>query len=102
MEELRRESAGYRDRAKTAEERADALAKRLHRELVKATGRLENPDDLPFDADHLDDADKLAEAIETLLNDRPYLAKRKVKGDVGQGQRGGNAATPTFADLFSA
>lgn len=88
VEELRKESAGYRDRAKQAEERADALAKRLHGELVRATDKLENPADLAYDADHLDDSDKLAAAIDALLNDRPYLRKRKVAGDAGQGPRG--------------
>lgn len=88
VEELRRESAGHRDRAKQAEERADALAKRLHSELVRATGRLENPADLQFDADHLEQPEKLTEAIDALLTDRPYFAKRKIAGDIGQGNRG--------------
>lgn len=91
VEDLRKESANYRDRAKQAEERADALAKRLHSELVRATGRLENPADLAYDADHLDDADKLKAAIDALLADRPYFAKRKVAGDIGQGNRGAPA-----------
>lgn len=88
VEDLRKESAGYREKAKQAEERADALAKRLHRELVTATGKLENPADLAFDVEHLDDADKLSAAIDALLAERPYFAKRKVAGDAGQGQRG--------------
>ncbi|AYJ07465.1 hypothetical protein DBO90_01975 [Mycobacterium avium] len=97
VEDLRKESAGYRDKAKQAEERADALAKRLHQELVTATGRLENPADLAFDAEHLDDADKLSAAIDALLADRPYFAKRKVSGDAGQGPRGG---APAEVDLL--
>lgn len=88
VEDLRKESAGYREKAKQAEERADALAKRLHRELVAATGKLENPADLAFDAEHLDDANKLSAAIDALLAERPYFAKRKVAGDAGQGPRG--------------
>lgn len=88
VEQLRKESADHRTKTKAAEERADALAKRLHRELVTATGRLENPADLAFDAEHLDDADKLGAAIDALLSDRPYFAKRKVAGDAGQGPRG--------------
>jgi len=70
-------------------ERADALARRLHAALVAATGRLENPADLPFNPDHLDDADKLGAALDALLTERPYFAKRVVKGDAGQGARGG-------------
>lgn len=89
-----KKSAGYRDRA-------NALAKRLHRQLVAATERLENPDDLPFDAEHIDDADKLSTAIDALLAERPYFAKRKVSGDAGQGTRGGNTSAPSnFSDLL--
>ena len=100
VEELRKESAGYRDRAKQAEERGDALAKRLHTALVTATNRLENPADLVFDAEHLDDVDKLGAAIDALLSDRPYMAKRVVKGDAGQGPRGDNAASVSLLDML--
>lgn len=94
VEGLRKESAGYRDRA-------NALAKRLHRELVAATGKLEYPDDLPFDVEHLDDADKLTAALDALLSERPNRAKRVVKGDVGQGPRGDVGSGPqSFADIF--
>src|SRR4051812_32564213 len=101
LEKLRKESAGYRDRAKTAEERADALAKRLHAELVRANGMLVDPDALPFDAEHLDDAEKLSAAIEALTDAKPYLKARKATGDAGQGPRGGNKAAPGWADLFN-
>jgi hypothetical protein len=101
VEKLRTESAGYRDRAKTAEERAEALAKRLHAELVRANGTLVDPEALAFDAEHLDDAEKLSAAIEALTNAKPYLKARKATGDAGQGPRGDNKAAPTFADLFA-
>lgn len=100
VEEIRRESADHRTKAKAAEDRADTLAKRLHTELVRVTGKLENAADLPFDAEHLDDDDKLSAAIDALLEDRPYFAKRKVSGDAGQGPRGGNKPAPSFGDLF--
>lgn len=100
VETLRKESAGYRDRAKTAEERADKLAKQLHTELVKGSNRLENPADLPFDADHLDDTDKLGKALDALLADRPYFAKRVVKGDAGQGARGGQPEPVSLLGLL--
>jgi hypothetical protein len=58
VERLRRESAGYRERAQTA----DTYAKRLHLELVRATGRLADPTDLEFDEKHLDDPDALVAA----------------------------------------
>lgn len=92
VEELRKESAKHRDRARQAEERADALARQLHGELVRATDRLENPADLAYDAEHLDDPEKLKAALDALLSDRPYFRKRKVAGDAGQGPRGGGQA----------
>jgi hypothetical protein len=49
VERLRRESAGYRERAQQADQRAQ----QLHTALVEATGRLADPTDLEFDAAHL-------------------------------------------------
>ncbi|SHT43405.1 Uncharacterised protein [Mycobacteroides abscessus subsp. abscessus] len=88
VEKLRTESAGYRDRAKQAEDRADKLARRLHAALVKANGTLVDPDALPFDLEHLDDDEKLSAAIEKLTDSKPWLKARKVAGDAGQGYRG--------------
>lgn len=85
VEKLRQENGKYRQRA----QQADTYAERLHTALVSATGRLADPSDLPFDAEHLDDADALTAAIDTLLADKPHLASRTPRGDVGQGQRGG-------------
>lgn len=84
VEKLRTENGKYRQRAGEA----DALAARLHTELVRATGRLADPTDLPFDAGHLADADKLAGAIDALLEAKPHLASRRPTGDIGQGNRG--------------
>lgn len=81
VEKLRQENGKYRQRA----HRADELAHRLHRALVEATGRLQDPTDLPFDEDHLEDTDKLSVAIDELLTVKPHLAARRVTGDVGQG-----------------
>lgn len=104
---LREESKGHRLRAESAEARAnelekhsDELAKRLHRELVTATGRLENPDDLPFDAENLN-SDHLNAAIEALLSNRPYLAKRKITGDIGQGSRGEAAKPVSLLEILN-
>ena len=90
VEKLRDENAKYRQRAGLA----DDLAKRLHLELVKGTGRLADPTDLPFDDAHLSDPDALTAAVEALLAAKPHLASRKPSGDIGQG------ATAT-ADSFS-
>lgn len=84
VEKLRKESAGYRDRAK----RADEFGHRLHVALVAATGRLADPDDLPFDEAHLDDETALSAALDALVERKPHLASRKPRGDVGQGQSG--------------
>ncbi|MDX1879628.1 hypothetical protein SBE55_17615 [Mycolicibacterium sp. 141076] len=92
VEKLRKESAGYRDRA-------DAMAKQLHKAMVSATGKLVNPDELPFDHEHLTDPDKLNAAIDALTNAKPYLRVRPT-GDIGQGQRGNGEAKPTWGDLF--
>lgn len=101
VKSLRKESAAYRERAKTAEQRADELAARLHTELVRATGKLADPEALAFDPSHLDDAQSLAGALDALIDAKPYLRNRTPKGDVGQGQlRGTDAAPKSFADLF--
>jgi hypothetical protein len=100
VETLRKENADYRTKAKAAEEQSDALSIRLHRELVTATGRLENPADLDYRPEHLDDADALAKAVDALLTDRPYFAKRKVTGDAGQGARGGEPEPVSLLGLL--
>ncbi|MEX7470579.1 hypothetical protein AB4Z39_12815 [Mycobacterium adipatum] len=87
VEDLRKENGKYRQRAQLA----DTYATRLHTEMVKATGRLADPTDLPFDETHLDDADSLNAAIDQLLEAKPHLATRRPTGDIGQGNRGGTA-----------
>jgi hypothetical protein len=84
VEDLRQENGKYRQRA----QQSDQLAQRLHLEMVRTTGRLADPTDLPFDAEHLDDPDKLAGAIDALLEHKPHLASRRPTGDIGQGDRG--------------
>lgn len=102
VEKLRGENAEQRTKAKAAQDEAGQLARRLHTAMVEATGRLENAAELAFDADHLGDPDKLDAAISALLEAKPYVAKRKVAGDVGQGQRGagGGSGPSSFAELF--
>ena len=84
VEELRRENARYRERARNA----DTYAKRLHTELVRATGRLADPTDLEFNEDHLDDPDALAAAVDELLARKPHLAA------AGLSARSGRAPHP--------
>lgn len=81
VEGLRQENGKYRQRAA----RADELAHRLHTELVRATGRLADPSDLPFDEDHITDAGKMVAAIDDLLTRKPHLSTRRPAGEIGQG-----------------
>ncbi|BCI55694.1 hypothetical protein NIIDNTM18_49720 [Mycolicibacterium litorale] len=96
VERLRRESAGYRERA----QRGDTYAQRLHTELVRATGRLADPTDLAFDETHLDDPDALVAAVDDLLTRKPHLATRRPSGDIGQGAMSGAAANVDLAALL--
>lgn len=86
VQKLRDESAKYRTKAG----KADDLARRLHVALVAATGRLADPEDLPFDESHLEDEDDLLSALDDLLVRKPHLASRKPSGDVGQGAGSGS------------
>lgn len=78
VSELRNEAKGHR-------EKAQALATRLHTELVRQSGRLADPTELPFDAAHLDDPEALKTAIDELLSRKPHYAARTPQGSVGQG-----------------
>lgn len=89
VEDLRRESAGYRDRVKTAEARADELARALFTARVAATGKLADATDLDYNPDIVDDPEAIAAAIDALIEAKPHAKSRKLSGDVGQGQRGG-------------
>ncbi|MCX6470372.1 MAG: hypothetical protein NTW76_13795 [Corynebacteriales bacterium] len=81
VEDLRKESAGYRTQLRTVQEQ-------LHRALVEKSGLLADPADLPFDATHLEDPEALAASIEQLTTEKPHLKARRFVGDVGQGRRG--------------
>ena len=80
LEKLRQENGRYRQRA----QRGDEYARRLHTELVRATGKLADPTDLPFDEAHLE-GDSLSLAIDELLTRKPHLGSRRPVGEIGQG-----------------
>lgn len=96
MHQLRQENGKWRQRA----QRADDLAQRLHTELVRATGRLADPSDLPFDAAHLDDIEALTAAIDALLAGKPHLANRRPSGNIGQGELSDRSATVDLAAIL--
>ncbi|NKY35433.1 hypothetical protein HGA13_20510 [Nocardia speluncae] len=96
VEKLRAESAQYRVKSQSA----DALANRLHVELVKATGRLADPSDLPFNEAHIDDPATLEAAIDELIKNKPHLASRKPRGDIGQGATTKTVSTVDLAALL--
>ena len=81
VEELRQQNGKYRQRA----QKADTYAQRLHTELVRATGQLADPTDLPFDEAHLDGPDALSAAVDDLLARKPHLASGRPTGEIGQG-----------------
>lgn len=83
---LRREAAGHRSRANTAEERAEELAQTLWRERVAGLNLLADPTDLPYDAELLDDRDGIRAAAEQLLADKPHLRTRRITERAGQGE----------------
>ncbi|CCK53033.1 Conserved protein of unknown function [Mycobacterium canettii CIPT 140060008] len=96
VEKLRQENGRYRQRA----QQADQYAQRLHTELVRATGRLADPTDLPFNAEHLDDQDSLTAAIDDLLARKPHLRDRRPIGDIGQGAKSPAAGTVDLAAIL--
>ncbi|CAN5888195.1 hypothetical protein BH10ACT9_BH10ACT9_35530 [soil metagenome] len=100
LTKLRNEARNLRDRAKNAEARADTLARELFTARVTATGKVENPTEIAYNADLLDDTDAFNAAIDAAIGERPYIGKRRATGDVGQGHRGQSAGGPTFADLL--
>lgn len=81
VENLRNESAGHRTKA-------TEYAKRAHAALVKADGRLVDPDALPFDVAHLESETGVTDAITALIEAKPYLNANRVGGDIGQHDEG--------------
>ena len=79
---VRREAAAYRTKLRDAEKRVDELSRRLVAARVKESGRLADPDDMPYDESLLDD-DNLTAAIDDLIERKPHLKARSF-GNVGQ------------------
>jgi hypothetical protein len=98
VEKLRKESAGYRDRARAAEAQAEELSRALFTSRVSATGKLADATDLEYNTELIHDADKLTEAVDSLIEAKPHLKARKPSGDVGQGLKGDSAGQFSLLD----
>lgn len=98
VEKLRDENAKFRQRA----QKSDELAHRLHRALVEADGRLQDPSDLEFTEEHLDDSEALTVALDDLLARKPHLAARKPSGSIGQGAVSQGTGNVDLAGLLRA
>lgn len=97
VEKLRKEAGDYRARAKDRDE----LARRLHRELVAKLDRLEDPEDLDFNEEHLTSPEALKSAVDALLEAKPHLASRRPRGNIGQGTTSTNQNVDLAAILRS-
>ena len=100
VEGLRADIAKYRTKARDAEERADTVSRQLFRLRVEQTGRLADADDLDYDPDLLSDDEKLSGAIDSLLDVKPHLKSRAVRGELDQGVRGDNAGPTDFLGIM--
>ena len=95
VEKLRKEAAEARLKAK----KADDYARALFAARVAATGRLADPNDLPYDETLLDDLPALEAAIDALVAAHPHYAARTPRCDVGQGVVGGSESVDLAAML---
>lgn len=94
VEQLRKEAAEHRTGRTAAEERSDAAMSRLRAAAIHSATRevLADPSDLRWDDSMADeggwpDAEKITAAATALVEAKPHLGR--VRGDVGQGYRGG-------------
>lgn len=85
IKKLRNESANYRVKAREASERLAARETALFDALVKLDGRLADSRDIDFNAEYLEEPDKLSAAISEILEAKPGLAARRYGGNIGAG-----------------
>ena len=97
VEQLRTKSANYRLKAKESAEQVDSLQRQLFAEKVARLDRVVDPKEVPYDAELLADDSHLEAAIDKLLEDKPFLKKRKAAGNIGQHTASGGA--PAFSLL---
>lgn len=102
VEQLRAEAAEARVKRKEASERLEGYARELFTARVAALGKLADPNDLPFNADLLEDHAALERAVDDLLQAKPHYAARTPRGDVGQGTTGASSTVDLAGLLRSA
>jgi hypothetical protein len=105
VEELRRESAEHRMKAKEADEKLTAFRDAYRAALLReaSAGVLHDPigwDDSFEGEDGLPDPEKMRAAAEALAEAKPWLGRPR--GDVGSGYRGEQPDTVDLADLLRA
>lgn len=75
---------------------ADALSQALFTSNVSSLNMLVAPEEMPYDPALLTDSDALVAAVSALIEQKPYLAKRRVSGDIDQGPREEGTAPPSL------
>lgn len=95
---LRGEAAKYRRQRNEERARADAYGARLFTELVRSTGKLTDPTDMPVNVELLDDGEKLTAAIDDLLQQKPHLKARQF-ADMRQHDKGANVG-PSLGEML--
>ena len=106
VEDLRRENAEHRTKAA----RADKATAALVDAYAASAGLLADPSDLAryadpgdlVDDDGVPDADRIREAVQTLVTERPHLrTRRPAEGtDVGQGARNTTGGAFDVSDVM--
>jgi hypothetical protein len=96
VSQIRQEAAERRKAAAEATQRADDLSRQLFLAKVSATGKLADPNDLPYSPDLVGDDDAINAAIDATLAAHPhYASRRPVPGtSIGQGAQGSPVAPP--------
>lgn len=84
VERLRDRSAGYRLRARESEQRVSELERALFNERLQRLDLVVDVDAVPYDATLLENESDLVEHVERILENKPYLRRRRVAGDIGQ------------------
>lgn len=94
VEDLRKESAGYRTQVRE-------LQQQLHRLKVEQSGMLADPADLAFDPEHLADPAALTAAIDALLTAKPHLkARRFDPAGAAQGPKTDSGGDVSLVDIM--